>query len=143
MVFKVSPLVCSLFMTILIKWMLPQDGQMLVELTPEFWNLDHFWLSYRIFSKKKPYFASFNAFRMILLFIFTKNAITQPKMVQISKFWCLNPSTNICPSCGNIHSIKMVINNEFTGDETLKTINFRPNFCIKSHKNWNNSFFPP
>ena len=64
-------------------------------------------------------------------------------MVQISKFWFLNPSTNICPSCGNIHSIKMVLNNELTGEETLKTIDFRPYFCIKSHKKWNNSFFPP
>ena len=64
-------------------------------------------------------------------------------MVQIPKFWCLNLCTNICPSFGNIHSIKMVINNELTGEETLKTINFRPNFCIENHKKWNNSFFPP
>ena len=64
-------------------------------------------------------------------------------MVQIQKFWFLNPSTNICPSCGNIHSIKMVINNELTREETIKTINFRPHFCIKNHKKWNNSFFPP
>ena len=64
-------------------------------------------------------------------------------MVQFSKFWFINPSTNICPSCGNIHSIKMVINNKLTGEETLKTINFRPHFCIKNHKKWNNSFFPP
>ena len=74
---------------------------------------------------------------------FTKNAITRPKMVQIPKFWFINPSTNIFPSFGNIHSIKMVINNELTGEETLKTIDFRPYFCIKSHKKWNNSFFPP
>ena len=64
-------------------------------------------------------------------------------MVQIQKFWFLNPCTNICPSCGNIHSIKMVINNELTREETIKTINFRPHFCIKNHKKWNNSFFPP
>ena len=64
-------------------------------------------------------------------------------MVQIPKFWFLNLCTNICPSFGNIHSIKMVINNELTGEETLKTINFKPNFCIENHKKWNNSFFPP
>ena len=64
-------------------------------------------------------------------------------MVQIPKFWCLNLCTNICPSFGNIHSIKMVINNELAGEETLKTINFKPNFCIENHKKWNNSFFPP
>ena len=80
---------------------------------------------------------------MILLFIFIKNAVIQPKMVQIPKFWFLNLCTNICPSFGNIHSIKMVINNELTGEETLKTINFKPNFCIENHKKWNNSFFPP
>ena len=80
---------------------------------------------------------------MILLFIFIKNAVIQPKMVQIPKFWRLNLCTNICPSFGNIHSIKMVINNELTEEETLKTINFRPNFCIENHKKWNNSFFPP
>ena len=70
---------------------------------------------------------------MILLVIFTKNAITQSKMVQISKFLCINPFTNICSSCGNIISIIMVINNELTGEETFKTFNFRPNFCIKNH----------
>ena len=54
-------------------------------------------------------------------------------MVQIPKTWNLNPSTNICPSCGNIHSIKIMIYKELMGEETFKTFNFRPNFCIKSH----------
>ena len=54
-------------------------------------------------------------------------------MVQIPKTWNLNPSTNICPSCGNIHSIKIMIYKKLMGEETFKTFNFRPNFCIKSH----------
>ena len=54
-------------------------------------------------------------------------------MVQIPKTWNLNPSTNICPSCGNIHSIKIMIYKELMGEETFKTINFRTNFCIQSH----------
>ena len=70
---------------------------------------------------------------MILLVIFTKNAITQSNMIQISKFLCINPFTNICPSCGTIISIKMAINNESTGEETFKTFNFRPNFCKENH----------
>ena len=70
---------------------------------------------------------------MILLVIFTKNALTQSKMVQISKFLCINPCTNICPSCGNIISIIMVVNYESTGEETFKTFNFEPNFCIENH----------
>ena len=37
-------------------------------------------------------------------------------MVQFPKFWFINPSTNICPSYGNIHSIKMVINIKLTGE---------------------------
>ena len=72
-------------------------------------------------------------FRVILRFTFTKTAITQPKLVQILKFWYLNASTSICPSCGNIHSIKIMIYKELTGEDTFKTFNFRPNFCIKSH----------
>ena len=36
----------------------------------------------------------------------------------------------------------MVLNNELTGEETLKTINFRQNFCIENHKKWNKLFFP-
>ena len=56
-------------------------------------------------------------------------------MVLIPKFWCLNLCNNICPSFGNVPAIKMVINNELTGEETLNTINFRPNFCIVNQKN--------
>ena len=70
---------------------------------------------------------------MILLVIFTKNAIALPKMVQIAKFLFLNPCTNICPSYGNIISIKLIINNEFTREGNFKTFNFRPDFCIKNH----------
>ena len=60
-------------------------------------------------------------------------------MVQIPKFWCLNPSTIICPSCENIHSVKMTITNELIGEEAFKTFNFEPHFPIKNHKKWNNS----
>ena len=50
-----------------------------------------------------------------------------------SEFFHINPCTNICPSCGNIISIKMAIKNELTGEETCKTFNFRPYFCIENH----------
>ena len=67
----------------------------------------------------------------------TKTVITQPKMVQIPKFWCLNPSTIICPSCENIHSVRRTITNELTAVETFKTFNFKPHFPIKKQKMWN------
>ena len=119
---------------ILIEWMFPQDGQMLVD----GFRYQNFGI-WTIFGwviavlAKKTQFATNTALRVILWFIFTKNTITQPKRVQILKFLCLNPSTNICPSCGNIHSIKIMIYKGLMGEETFKTINFRPNFCITSH----------
>ena len=64
-------------------------------------------------------------------------------MVQIPKFWCLSPCTNICPSCGNTLFIKMVIKNELQGQETFKTFNFRPYFCIKNHILAHNSKWGP
>ena len=36
--------------------------------------------------------------------VFTKTAITQAKMAQIEKFWCLNPSTIFSQSSENIYS---------------------------------------
>ena len=41
--------------------------------------------------------------------LFTKIAITRPRMVQIPKFWCLKSSTNIWPSFRNIYSVPKVI----------------------------------
>ena len=131
----------------------------------KFWKTSHHWQSllfesvYRVTIKDKMYGLTVTLRSKFLLVFFrgggmnisidkrgiwsTKNATTHSKMAQISKLWCLNLSTNICPSCGNIHLINIVINNELTREETIKNINFRPHFCIKNHKKWNNSFFPP
>ena len=64
-------------------------------------------------------------------------------MVQIPKFWCLTPSTNIYPSCGNTHLIKKVIKKELQRQETFKTFNYRPYFCIKNHILAHNSKWGP
>ena len=61
-----------------------------------------------------------------------KIAITQPIMVQIPKFWCLNPSTIICLSCENIHLVKRTINNELTGEKPLKPLILGPIFALKT-----------
>ena len=45
-------------------------------------------------------------------------------MVQIPKFWCLNPSTIICPSCEDINLVKRTISNEFKEEETFKNLQF-------------------
>ena len=54
---------------------------------------------------KRRYFAQLQSNLVILQIFFTKMAITQPKKVQIPKFWCLKSSTNIWPSFRNIHSV--------------------------------------
>ena len=58
----------------------------------------------------------------------TKIAITQPNMVQIPKFQCINPTTIICPSYDNIFSTNMVIKVCFSGGAILKTFKKQAQF---------------
>ena len=71
---------------------------------------------------------------MILQIFFTKMAITQPRKVQIPKFWCLKSSTNIWQSCGNIYSIPKINKIELRGEKWFKTCKNRPIFCIEKIK---------
>ena len=54
------------------------------------------------------------------LVFFMKSAITQPKKVQIPKFWCLKSCTNIWLSFGNIHSIQKIKKIELQGKKGSK-----------------------
>ena len=71
---------------------------------------------------------------MILHKFFTKIAITQPRIVQIPKFWCLRSSTNIWPANGNINSIPKVKKEWSRGEQRFKTCKNRPVFCIEKIK---------
>ena len=74
---------------------------------------------------------------MVLVIIFIKTPITQPKIVQIQKFWCLNPSTIICLSCENILSIKKCHQKLLSREETFKTCKIRLQFSIENAKKCN------
>ena len=80
---------------------------------------------------------------VIFLLKLNKSAITQPKIVQIPKFWCLHSCTIIWPSYENIYSTKIIILAGFQGKESPKTIKNRLNFPFINNKMLNNSFFPP
>ena len=80
---------------------------------------------------------------VIFLLKLNKSAITQPKIVQIPKFWCLHSCTIIWPSYENIYSTKIIILAGFQGKESPKTIKNRLNFPFINNKMSNNSFFPP
>ena len=71
---------------------------------------------------------------MILQKIFTKMAITQPRKVQIPKFWCLKSCTNIWLSFGNISSIPKVKNIELEGKEGSKLAKIGQFFALKKLK---------
>ena len=80
---------------------------------------------------------------VIFLLKLNKSAITQPKIVQIPKFWCLHSCTIIWPSYENIYSTKIIILAGFQGKESPKTIKNWLNFPFINNKMLNNSFFPP
>ena len=80
---------------------------------------------------------------VIFLLKLNKSAITQPKIVQIPKFWCLHSCTIIWPSYENIYSTKIIILAGFQGKESPKPIKNRLNFPFINNKMLNNSFFPP
>ena len=71
---------------------------------------------------------------MILQKIFTKMAITQPRKVQIPKFWCLKSCTNIWLPFGNINSILKVKNIELEGKEGSKLAKIGQFFALKKSK---------
>ena len=61
-------------------------------------------------------------------------AITQPRKVQIPKFWCLKSSTNIWPSFGNINSIPKVNKIEWEGKKGSKSAKIGQFFALKKLK---------
>ena len=71
---------------------------------------------------------------MILQIFFTKMAITQPRKVQIPKFWCLKSSTNIWQSCGNIYSIPKINKIELRGENGSKLAKIGQFFALKKLK---------
>ena len=97
-VFEVSSPVNSLFRTILIEWMFPQDGQRLVDGVRH-----HFWLSYSIFSENKQWNLSNCSERGKLGFLLH---IESEDLLLILRFWVLShfPATSklawLCPVWG-------------------------------------------
>ena len=71
---------------------------------------------------------------MILQIFFTKMAITQPRKVQIPKFWCLKSSTNIWQSCGNIYSIPKTQKIDWEGKQISKLAKIGQFFALKKLK---------
>ena len=71
---------------------------------------------------------------MILQIFLTKMAITQPRKVQIPKFWCLKSSTNIWQSCGNIYSIPKINKIELRGENGSKLAKIGQFFALKKSK---------
>ena len=63
-----------------------------------------------------------------------KMTITQPRKVQIPKFWCLKSSTNIWQSCGNIYSIPKINKIELRGENGSKLAKIGQFFCIEKIK---------
>ena len=60
-----------------------------------------------------------------------KMAKTQPRKVQIPKFWCLNSCTNIWLSSGNINSIPKVKIIELEGKGGSKLAKIGQFFALK------------
>ena len=71
---------------------------------------------------------------MILQIFLTKMAITQPRKVQIPKFWCLKSSTNIWQSCGNIYSIPKTQKIDWEGKQISKLAKIGQFFALKKLK---------
>ena len=71
---------------------------------------------------------------MILQIFFTKMAITQARKVQIAKFLCLESSTNIWLSCGNIYSIPKINKIEIEGKKGSKLAKIGQFFALKKLK---------
>ena len=78
------------------------------------------WIIYGHFCEKNKYFAPLQRNLVILPIFFTKMAITQPRMIQIPKFWCLKSCTNIWLHFGNIHSIQKINRIELEGKKGSK-----------------------
>ena len=68
---------------------------------------------------------------MILQIFFTKMAITQARKVQIAKILCLEASTNIWLSCGNIYSIPKINKIEIEGEKGSKLAKIGQCFALK------------
>ena len=73
---------------------------------------------------------------------FMKIAITQPRKVQIPKFWCIKSSTNIWLSSGNINSIQKVKNMELEQKEGSKLTKFCQFFALKKLNLYFLKYFP-
>jgi len=71
---------------------------------------------------------------MILQIFFTKMAITQARKVQIAKFLCLESSTNIWLSCGNIYSIPKINKIEIEGKKGSKLAKIGQFFALRKLK---------
>ena len=102
--------------------------------TPKFWNLDHSGLSYGNFHEKNKYFAPLQRNLVILPIFFIKMAITQPRMIQIPKFWCLKSCTNIWLHFGNIHSIQKINRIELEGKKGSKFAKIGQFFTLQNIK---------
>ena len=61
-------------------------------------------------------------------------AITQARKVQIAKFLCLESSTNIWLSCGNIYSIPKINKIEIEGEKGSKLAKIGQFFALKKLK---------
>ena len=61
-------------------------------------------------------------------------AITQARKVQIAKFLCLESSTNIWLSCGNIYSIPKINKIEIEGKKGSKLAKIGQFFALKKLK---------
>ena len=112
----------SILLIFWIEWMFPKCSQILVQ---DFRHKNFgIWIILgwvvAIFMKKTKYFAPLQSNLVILPIFFTKMAITQPRMIQIPKFWCLKSCTNIWLLFGNIHSIQKINRIEFEGKKGSK-----------------------
>ena len=61
-------------------------------------------------------------------------AITQPRMIQIPKFWCLKSCTNIWLHFGNIHSIQKINRIELEGKKGSKFAKIGKFFTLQKIK---------
>ena len=66
--------------------------------------------------------------------VFTKIAITQPRMIQIPKFWCLKSCTNIWLHFGIIHSIQKINRIELEGKKGSKFAKIGQFFTLQKIK---------
>ena len=96
--------------------------------------MDHSGLSYGNFCEKNKHFAPLQSNLVILPIFFTKMAITQPRMIQIPKFWCLKSCTNIWLHFGNIHSIQKINRIELEGKKGSKFAKIGQFFTLQKIK---------